>query len=85
MCLYNIELIYPTRFAPKEERSLFWFFLADFDRLPRELQLQKDFWTRKGLPRVNDWFWDKYFPESRRPEEVGLLPEEVEMIETNEV
>ena len=75
------------RFAPKEERSLFWFFLADFDRLPRELQLQKDFWTRKGLPRVNDWFWDKYFPESRTtPEEVALLlPEEVEMIETNEV
>ena len=72
---------YP-RSAPREERSLFWFFLADFDRLPYELKVQGDFWTKKGLGRINDWFWERYFPEMETPE-VEMLESEVE--ETNEV
>lgn len=79
-CPYKFSI-----FAPKEERSLFWFFLADFDRLPYELKVQKDFWTKKGLGRINDWFWKRYFPELETPEN-GLVPEmEVPEMEVPEV
>ena len=62
------------------------FFLADFDRLPFELKVQGDFWTKKGLGRINDWFWERYFPELGTPGEMDMeAPEEVEMIDTNEV
>ena len=47
--------------APKEERSLFWWIVADPSRLPAELKVQGDFWTQKGLRRINDRFWENYY------------------------
>merc|ERR1712061_187035 len=47
--------------APKPERSLFWWIAEDPSRLPAELKVQGDFWTRKGLRRINDRFWQRYY------------------------
>ena len=46
--------------APLEEQSLLAYFLKDTTRIEDELRSESNFWSQKGLSRLNRRFWEHY-------------------------